>query len=218
MHIKKLFVLLTVFALFQITALAQVQFNPQVGFTLQSLSDDAVRPRGTNSTVDADFSADIGWTLGLDARIGSRFYFQPGAFFARNVTVTKLKGDTLFTDADLEDKIVRSSLRLKALAGYNLVHKDGFKLRLNAGPSYDFIMSVDNSDDKIDFEEEDFKGGSFNFDAGLGVDIWFLTAEMGYSYGLTDAFDKDEGFEFDSRYNTFYFTLGVVLGNGMKKN
>ena len=199
------------------TSQAQVQFNPQVGFTLQSLSDDDVQPRGTNSTLDADFSADIGWTLGLDARMGSRFYFQPGAFFARNVTVTKLKGDTLFSDDDLEDKIVRSSLRLKALAGYNLVHKDGFKLRLNAGPSYDFIMSVDNSDDKIDFEEKDFKGGSFNFDSGLGLDIWFLTAEMGYSYGLTDAFNQDEGFEFDSRYNTFYFTLGVVFGNGMKK-
>lgn len=214
---KKQFILLAVLVLLNISCLAQVQFNPQVGFTLQSLSDDDVQPRGTNSTLDADFSADIGWTLGLDARMGSRFYFQPGAFFARNVTVTKLKGDTLFSDDDLEDKIVRSSLRLKALAGYNLVHKDGFKLRLNAGPSYDFIMSVDNSDDKIDFEEKDFKGGSFNFDAGLGLDIWFLTAEMGYSYGLTDAFNQDEGFEFDSRYNTFYFTLGVVFGNGMKK-
>lgn len=190
----------------------QIKLNPQTGFTLQSLSDDRVKPLGAASDLEVDFTADIGWTFGLDTRIGSRFYFQPGAFFARNVTITQFKGDTLSINTSLKDKIVRSSLRLKALAGCNLLHKDKFKLRLNAGPSYDFIMSVDYSRDKLDFKENDFKGGSFNLDGGLGIDLWFLTAEIGYIYSLTNAFEEDQALALNSRYSTFYFTLGMAFG------
>lgn len=198
---------------------AQIQFNPQVGFSFLNLTGEAAKIRNTSATLDADFSADLGFMAGFDLRIGNRFNYQPGVFFSRNVTVTKLKGDTVFTGTELEEKLIRSSLRLKSMVGYNLVHKDGFKLRLNAGPTYDFIVSVDNSGENIDFKEKDFKSGSFNFDASIGVDIWFLTGELGYSYGLTEAFsnNSDLQLEFDSKYNTVYFTLGIVFGKGIKK-
>jgi hypothetical protein len=214
---KTLFTILSMLAAY--TLPAQIQFNPQIGFSFLKLSDTDAKVKNTTTTVDADFSADIGFMAGFDMRIGNRFNYQPGIFFARNVTVTKLKGDTVFTGEELEGKLIRSSVKLKSMVGYNLVHKDGFKLRLNAGPTYDFIVSVDNDDDDIDFEENDFKGGSFNFDASIGVDIWFLTGELGYSYGLTEAFDSgsDIQLEFDSKYNTVYFTLGMVFGKGIKK-
>lgn len=194
----------------------QLQFNPQIGISFLNLSDDRQTLKGTTTTIDADFTADVGFVAGFDARIGNRFNFQPGLFFARNATITKYKGDTLSIGDEFENTMVRTSLKIKTLASYNIVHKDGFKLRLSAGPTYDFIMSIDNSEEEIDFDERDFKGGSFNFDAGLGVDIWFLTAEMGYSYGLTEAFDNNSEIQFDSKYNTFYFTVGVVFGKGMK--
>lgn len=212
---KKLLLLVFLSGLTQ-SAFSQLQFNPQFGFSFLNLSDDRQIPKGTNYVVEADFTADVGFMAGFDARIGNRFNFQPGIFFARNVTVTKYKGDTLLIPQEYESEIVRTSLKLKALASYNIVHKDGFKLRLSAGPTYDFIMSVDNSTEEIDFDESDFKGGSFNLDGGVGVDIWFLTAEMGYSYGLTEAFEKNTQIRFDSKYNTFYFTVGVVFGKGMK--
>lgn len=198
---------------------AQIQFNPQLGFSFLNLTGQEAKIRNTSATLDADFSADIGFMAGFDMRIGNRFNYQPGVFFSRNVTVTKLKGDTVFTGVELEGKLIRSSLRLKSLVGYNLVHKDGFKLRLNAGPTYDFIVSIDNSGEDLDFTEKDFKSGSFNFDASIGVDIWFLTGELGYSYGLTEAFsnNSDIQLQFDSKYNTVYFTVGIVLGKGIRK-
>lgn len=213
---KKIFITILFLAL-GYTLPAQIQFNPQVGFSFLKLSESDAKVKNTTTTIETDFAADIGFLAGFDIRIGDRFNVQPGVFFARNVTVTKFAGDTLFTGEELEDKLVRTSLKLKGMVGYDLVHKDGFKLRLNAGPTYDFIMSVDNSEDEIDFEEKDFKGGSFNFDAGIGVDIWFVTAQLGYSYGLTEAFKDDADFQLDSKYNTVYFTLGVVLGSGIKK-
>ena len=110
-------------------------------------------------------------------------------------------------------KIYRSSFKLKALAGYDLVHKDGFKLRVNAGPTYDFITNIDDSEDVIN--EDNFNNGSFNIDAAVGVDIWFLTAELGYSYGLTNAYDNNDTFSLDSKYSTIYFSVGIVIGKSI---
>jgi len=195
---------------------AQVKYNPQFGVTLQSLSDDKQKIKSTGEIIEADFSADIGIMTGIDVRFGSDFYFQPGIFFSRNVTITKLKGDTL-NAADFEDELIRSSLKFKALFGFDLVHKEGFKIRLNAGPTFDYTMSIDNAKDEIDFDESDFNAGTFNVDAGLGLDIWFVTLEAGYSYGLSEAFDNTDKFDYDSRYSTVYVSVGIVLGKDEKK-
>lgn len=198
------------------TAGAQVKFNPQGGLTFLNLSDDRQKIRSTGEVIEADFSADVGAMAGLDVRIGTDFYFQPGVFFARNVTITKMKGDTL-SSTDFEDKLVRTSLKCKGLLGFNLVHKEGFKIRINTGPTYDYILSIDNADDKIDFDESDFNGGSVNIDAGLGLDIWFVTLEAGYSYGLSEAFDNKDDFDYDSRYSSIYVSVGVVFGKDENK-
>ena len=92
---KTLFTILSMLAAY--TLPAQIQFNPQIGFSFLKLSDTDAKVKNTTTTVDADFSADIGFMAGFDMRIGNRFNYQPGVFFARNVTVTKLKGDTVFT-------------------------------------------------------------------------------------------------------------------------
>jgi hypothetical protein len=188
-------------------AQAQVKFNPQIGVTAQKLSNSTVSSK-TTTTLDADFRAQAGFMIGADARIGKRFYFQPGIFFLKNTTIQKLKGDTL-TLEDFENKIYRTSFKLKGMLGYNLVHKDGFKLRVNAGPTYDFIANIDNSESII--SDDDFNKGSFNMDAAVGVDIWFLTGEVGYSYGLTKAYKDNDDFNLDSKYSTIYISVGIVL-------
>lgn len=196
--------------------LAQTKVNPQIGLTFQALSDDKQTLSNTGEIISADFTADIGIMAGTDFRFGSEFYFQPGLFFSRNVTIAKFKGDSL-TAESIEDELIRSSLKIKALFGGDLVHKEGFKIRLNAGPTYDYIVSIDHAKDNIDFKESDFNTGTLNIDAGLGLDIWFVTVEAGYSYGLSEAFDNRDKFNYDSTYSTVYVSLGVVLGKDKKK-
>lgn len=193
-------VLPTVFAALASTAAAQFQVNPQLGMALTDLTDDQA---GVES------KAAVGFQLGLDFRIGDRFYFQPGAHFARSVTAVKYA----FSDTTvLEDDLVRSTLKLKALAGFNLIHGEAFKLRVNAGPTYEVLLSVDNKDDEIAFNKDDYNAGSFNMDAGVGIDLLFLSAETGLSYGLSKAY-KDVGeLTSDAKYFTIYFTVGVVIG------
>ena len=136
-------------------ATAQFAVNPQVGINFTNL---------TNNNSVYTSSAALGFQLGADFRLGDRLYFQPGAYFGRSATYIKFTPlDTTF----IEDNLIRTTAKVKALLGYNLVHGDGFKLRVNVGPTYEALLSVDSKDDKIDFNKKDYNGGSFNMEPPL---------------------------------------------------
>ena len=146
------------------SASAQFAVNPQLGINYTNL---------TNPPSNVTTSAAVGFQLGADLRFGDRLYFQPGAFFGRSATVVKFSPlDTTF----IEDNLIRTTAKVKALIGYNIIHGDAFRLRVNAGPTYEALLSVDSKDDKIAFNKSDYNGGSFNMDGGLGVDLSGLDA------------------------------------------
>lgn len=180
---------------------AQFAINPQLGINMTNLTDN---PQHT------DTKAAVGFQVGADLRFGDRLYFQPGAYFGRSATVVKFgAADT----AIIEDNLIRTTAKVKALMGFNLIHGDAFKLRVNVGPTYDVLLSVDSKDSKIEFNKDDYNAGSFNMDAGLGADIAIFTVETGVSYGLSKAY-KDAGqLQSDAKYFTFYATIGLVFGN-----
>jgi len=186
-------------------AQAQVQVNPQMGLTYQHLTD---APKGTS------FKGAVGWQLGADLRFGDRLFFQPGAFFGRNATmVSQDNGET----TAIEDNLVRTTLKLKALAGYRIIDSYNFDLRFMAGPTYDVLLSADDKDDKIGWNKGDFNSGSFNVDAGLGFDFGYFTLEPSASFGLSRAFSNAEGLkDIDSKYITYALTIGVNFGNDDK--
>ncbi len=194
-------------------AYGQLQVNPQLGVTFQNLTD---------TPENAEYKANVGFLLGVDARIGDAFYLQPGAFFGRNATtisyivpVTDPNNPGATTETVIEDDLVRSILKLRAMLGYKIVNEESFKLRFAVGPSYDVLLSVDNQDDKIEWNKGDFNDGSFNLEAGLGFDLAIVTIEPGVAFGLSKVFnDNPTVQDIDSKYFTFYFTAGIVLGNG----
>ncbi|MBK9274307.1 MAG: outer membrane beta-barrel protein [Flavobacteriales bacterium] len=203
--------LLPAFALLSATngAHAQIQVNPQVGLLAQTLQGDPD---------NGDYRGNMGWQAGVDIRLGRRLYFQPGVHIGRQATVVQVQVPLLLDTFLVENDLVRTVLKAKALVGFNLVHKDGFKLRLNAGPSYDLLLSVDNSNDDIAWNRDDLTAGSFNLDAGVGLDIWFVTVEGGVSVGLNKVLDDDglnNAYD-DPRNLTWYATAGIVLGRSTR--
>ncbi|MBK9419994.1 MAG: outer membrane beta-barrel protein [Flavobacteriales bacterium] len=183
-------------------AMAQLKVNPQLGAVFTDLSND---PSGVTT------KAAVGFQVGSDLRLGDRLYFQPGAFFGRSATVVKLNAaDT----SAIEDNLIRTTAKLKALVGYNIIHGEQFKLRVNAGPTYEALLSVDSKNDKIAFNKDDYNGGSFNMDAGLGLDLSILTLEGDVSYGLSNAYKNQGKLLGDAKYFTYYLTLGLVFGGG----
>ncbi len=186
---------------------AQLQVVPQAGLLVQTLQGDPDH---------GDYKGDLGWQAGVDLRIGGRVYFQPGLHIGRQATIVQVQVPLLLDTFLVENDLVRTVLKAKALLGFNLVHKDGFKLRLNAGPTYDVLLSVDNSDDDIAWNRDDLSAGSFNLDVGAGLDIWFIALEGGVSVGLSKVLD-DDGLNnaYDDPHNlTWYATAGVVIGRG----
>ena len=49
-------------------------------------------------------------------------------------------------------------------------------------------------------------------DAAIGIDIYKLTIETGFTQGFTEAFNKSKFYGFDSKYSGYYITIGVLLG------
>lgn len=198
---KKL-LLITLTACMASSASAQFQVNPQLGVNYRSI---------TSNQAGLDFKAAMGWQLGADLRFGDRLYLQPGGFFGRSATVVKQNfNDTL----RIEDDLVQTNLRLKAMVGYRIIDTYQFDVRFAMGPTYDVLMSVDNRNDRVQYNKGDFRGGSLNIDAALGFDMGLVTLEPSVSFGLSQVFkDNPAVQDIGSKYLTFGFTLGINLGN-----
>ena len=178
------------FCLTAILGVAQAQFqvNPQLGVTYQHMTD-------AQETVD--YKAAVGWQVGADLRIGDRVFFQPGAMFGQNTTIVSYVQN---------DEVVEEDNRI--------VDGELFDLRVMVGPTYDVLLSVDNKDDQIDWNEGNFNDGSFNIDAGLGFDMGWFTLEPSVSFGLSRAFKETDNLEnINSKYLTYGLTMGLNFGN-----
>jgi hypothetical protein len=195
---KKLFTLAVIaFAAGQL--FAQVQFNPQIGMSFMSIK---------NPPTGVTYDGKVGAMLGADFRFGERFQFQPGVFYVNSITAYENTNGTS-TSGDLSYK----SLKLKALLAYNLIDGGQFKIRANFGPAYDFLLSAKEKKSGTDLKD-DFTNGTFFLQGGVGADILFLTADLGYAYGLTKTFVGEAAP--DANNAGLYFTVGVVFGKGKK--
>ncbi len=190
---KKIF-LLSCAVMMSLGMFAQLQINPQVGMNVMKFSD---------GDEGLEFEGNVGYSLGADLRIGDRFQFQPGAHWFHASTATKVEGQ----EAEADD-IVHQYIKIKALVNFNLIDNDSFKFRVNAGPSYDFLINAEAGDEDI---KDEFNSGVFNLQGGVGVDLLFLTAEVGYAQGISDSYDSE--LFGDGKASGFYFTVGVVFGD-----
>ncbi len=184
------------------SATAQFQVNPQFGINYQGI---------TNATEGTEFKAGLGWQLGADLRFGDRLFFQPGAFFGRSATVVQRSAQDALL---IEDDLVRTNLRLKSMFGYRIIDTYQFDVRFAMGPTYDVLLSVDDRNDHIGYGMGDFRRGSLNLDAALGIDMGHFTVEPSASFGLSNVFkDNPAVQDIGSRYLTYGLTIGINIGD-----
>ncbi len=182
------------------TAQVEVTLNPQVGIIAVSISQEP-------STSGIRTNNKVGWIAGLDARIGGRGYFQPGIMLTSTKTVYRLDDSLSFN----EEEVARTSFRLKAMGGYKVIENENFNLRVAAGPTYDILVNVKNDGNTI-VEDNAFRSGLFNLDAAVGIDYYILSAEFGYTYGLTNAYQNNSKFNPSAKYQGIYATIGLSFG------
>ncbi len=177
--------------------------NPKLGMVISNITDAPSQYQA---------NAKVGVLAGADFRFGKRLYFQPGGFYKQEGTVLIYNDGTV----EQENDIRKNSICIKAQAGFYLVNKEGFRIRLNAGPSVDFALKQKvYTNLGVPSSQDWLKGSGLNLEGGLGLDIWFLSIDAGYTYGLGDAFrntftSTNSSFA-NSKLTGAYLNAGIVI-------
>lgn len=153
--------------------------------------------------------AQTGYHIGLFGRFGGAgFFVQPEMLF------TQTKGEFAYVPGDVSGgsapenyEATFNRLDIPVMVGFRF-----FKvLRLMAGPiaSVNITSKLEDAVDTVD--EADFKGATFGYQAGLGVDIGNLSVEGKYEGGLSKVTDNIGSYNTDNRLNQWVLSVGFRL-------
>jgi len=172
---KKLLLSVALLIAVCISAKAQFSLGIKGGVNFSKISADNVK----NSTV-------TGYQAGVFARIGSAFYLQPEVYLSSSGG--KFDFNTTNTTTTASGKVTFTNLNVPLLLGHSFGSKD-LNFRLMVGPEYTYALSKSQDfDDNVNGAYNDFgkyKNSTIGFQAGGGVDIGPITADLRYEGGLT---------------------------------
>jgi len=209
---KKCLVFLS-FLFFSAVLTAQVPFN--FGIRLGTSNTRLITDKNRISS---------NYILGYHA--GALFRFNIKSVYLQPEPYLSWKGARLTYDTSLVNpgsKLTKDihllTLDLPVLFGVKLVDLEAFNLRIYAGPSAswiiykDFTVKVDGEKQDIDEElyDKSFRDMILAVQAGIGFDVFFLSFDARYEYGLNNLMNTAAfSTPFETRYNSEMFLL--VLG------
>ncbi len=129
--------------------------------------------------------------------------FQPELYYAKKTSEMKANYNNTWETSDN----TFHTWDVPLLANLKLVDLSLIKLYGVAGPVASFISKT-----KTDFpdELEGFKNTNWTFQAGAGVEIWRLTADVRYEWGLSDISDLAD-YNIGQRTDILTFSIGYKL-------
>jgi len=136
------------------------------------------------STIDADnvkSSSVAGYQAGAFARIGGGIYLQPEVYLSSS------GGKFTSNDNTFSAKVKFTNLNVPVLVGAKFGPKN-LNFRVMAGPIYTSVLS-NNFSNTVNSAVNDFgqyKKSTLGYQAGAGVDLGPITADLRYEGGLTD--------------------------------
>lgn len=192
--------------------------GPKIGYQTTTLSLD-------KTSIKSDFKDHF--TAGVFGRLTIKnFIIQPELLWFRTGSVFDFNIDPQFNDGvalNPSVTLTQQRLALPIFLGYQLDGKI-VKVRGNVGPVMYFNLKQEQDVDceggivnMEDLETEDMTWGAA---LNVGVDVWKLTLDISYSFGLSNIFDDDDldwrfnGREGEihldkTRQNMFTVTLGL---------
>ncbi len=175
---------------------AQPIYNIKAGYHSNSLD---TRIDGTQ------VEARGGWQVGMDARIGGgRFYWQPGLYYHR-VPLRYTRVDDTGAEPQIREGSSRmQQLRIPMLLGIRLSSDPVFTYwHFRAGPEAIYAMDLKEAE-HFSLDIEQARRWVPALRAELGLDILFVTLDVGYTFSLDPFFDPADG-----RNHSFLVTLGA---------
>jgi len=154
------------------------------------------------SDLGANYSSDnlLGYQAGVFLRLNSgKLYLQPEAVY--NHRSTQLAG---FSGGDITFDV--GTIDVPVLVGFKILDGKVFNLRAFAGPEASFATSDGTSSDNVTIA--DFNKMTWYMQAGVGVDLLFLTFDLRYEKGLSNFID-DYNNQGNLKNNVWVFSLGL---------
>ena len=182
----------------------QFHFGPQIGYSASNLTLD------TDSITNG---LKNNLLLGAFVRMGKKIYVQPEVNWMTQGSVFKYQG----IGVPLEQEIKLSTIQVPVNLGWRIINLEIVNIRLFAGVAANFLMNATvntTSGNSDDYENvlvpDDFKNVTWQWDAGLGVDVLMFAIDVKYMGGLTNVLNDFtvNGNTVTSKSNLFVVTLG----------
>lgn len=171
---RSVLLLLLLIILFNFPSRAEVKFYPQVGVNATFL---------TENLTGITYSSSAGWQAGFSVQFGKMIHFQPGIFYKNS------RKNLVLTVTGTSDEVKANHLNIPVLIGVKILPLKVVVLRINAGPSFSYLLSVGEND--LNLTKDDYKDTVWGLQAGLGLDVLFLSFEISYEFGLTNYFEYE---------------------------
>lgn len=163
-------------------------FMPQAGVNFSKFVDE---PETDNLQIRT------GYHVGFFIRNNRSIYIQPGIFYSRQGN--QILGISNINSETIRENIDFNVLRFPIFLGVKLLN-----IRAYTGPSISFLTQVQNNE--LGFEKDDFKTSILGLNIGVGFNIWVLSIDFNYEYGLSILAP-----EINSKANVFSVNIGTHL-------
>ena len=191
--------LLLLFLGFACTTVAQdtnIDLGAKLGLNISNISSDP-------SLVEE--SAEVGTEFGVFARIGNRFYVQPGIDFVNNkVTIQRTVQPRSGENDEVRFRYFRAPVLLGFKSNYNNRRGGSTPFRLMAGPSFAYNIGV--GDNNLNVRRRNVRNAQFALHGGVGITLLrIVELDLMYNHGLTTVFN-DSGA--DGKFRNISLSVG----------
>jgi hypothetical protein len=179
-----------------------IKLGAKFGFNVTNLSSDPTL---------VEKSSGVGTEFGAFARIGDRFYVQPGVDFVSNkMTLQRV----IQPRSGERDEVRLRYFRAPVLVGMETAYTNPWggrggstTFRVMAGPSFGYNVGV--SDNNLDVRRRNIRNAQFALHGGVGIRlIRFLELDVMYNHGLNSVFNDNNA---DGKFRNFSLTLGFSI-------
>ena len=149
-------------------------------------------------------SSVTGYQAGLFARLGNVWYLQPELYLGSRGG--KFEGSSNGNTTTANGKVTFTTLNVPLLLGRKLVSFGSLNVRAMAGPIYSYNLSESKNVGAIAADFGEYKNSTLGFQAGGGIDIGNITADLRYEGGLTKLNEK-----YGQRANLWALSIGFKI-------
>jgi Outer membrane protein beta-barrel domain len=204
---KKLFLFIALIFCASVNAgFAQITFGIKGGVNFAQLKTD-FQNQSIGSNLQQSLDTKTGYAAGAYLRIGTGLFIQPELMLsAKGGNLNIFNGSSSQTVS-----IDYTSIDVPVLIGM----KFG-PLRVNAGPLASFKVSNSISDDLKNYSSNignSFKGASYGYQAGAGIDLGSLSFDLRYEGSLSDVSSVADlaKVSYSQKGNLWQMTLGYKI-------